>query len=93
MALAKGRMDVEGCRKLVANILPEVARPVYAIDTSTYMRSDAETNPEHGVYYHASRHSAGKLVVAGACSLVASRRRTLLTLNPGVESSLNGSNQ
>jgi hypothetical protein len=64
-ALAKGRMDVEGIRKLVVGTLPEVARPVYAIDTSTYIRGDAETSPERGVYYHASRHSAGKPVVAG----------------------------
>ena len=38
---------------------------MYAIDTSTYIRSDAETSPERGVYYHSSRHSAGKPVVAG----------------------------
>lgn len=64
-ALAKGRMDIEGVRMLVASTVPDVARPVYAIDTSTYLRSDAETSPERGVYYHTSRHSAGKPVVAG----------------------------
>ncbi len=64
-ALAKGRMDVEGTRRLVASTLPKTDRPVYAIDTSTYIRSDAETSPERGIYYHSSRHSAGKPVVAG----------------------------
>lgn len=64
-ALTKGRMDLKGIRKLVASTLPETDRPVYAIDTSTYIRSDAETSPERGVYYHSSRHSAGKPVVAG----------------------------
>ena len=64
-ALAKGRMDVEGTRRLVASTLPNMERPVYAIDTSTYIRSDAETSPERGIYYHSSRHSAGKPVVAG----------------------------
>ena len=64
-ALAKGRMDVGGIRKLVASTLPNRERPVYAIDTSTYIRSDAETSPERGVYYYSSRHSAGKPVVAG----------------------------
>lgn len=64
-ALAKGRMDVEGVRQLVASTLPKTDRPVYAIDTSTYIRSDAGTSPGRGVYYHSSRHSAGKPVVAG----------------------------
>ncbi len=64
-ALAKGRMEIEGVRRLVANTLPKTDRPVYAIDTSTYIRGDAETSPERGVYYHSSRHSAGKPVVAG----------------------------
>jgi hypothetical protein len=35
-ALAKGRMDVEGIRNLVASTLPKENRPVYAIDTSTF---------------------------------------------------------
>lgn len=64
-AVAKGRMDIRGIRQLVASTLPETGRPVYAIDTSTYLRSDAETSPERGIYYHSSRHSAGKPVVAG----------------------------
>ena len=29
------------------------------------IRSDAETSPERGIYYHSCRHSAGKPVVAG----------------------------
>ena len=64
-ALVKGRIDVEGIRQLVASTLPTTEHPVYAIDTSTYIRSDAETSPERGIYYHSSRHSAGKPVVAG----------------------------
>lgn len=64
-ALTKGRMDVAGIRRLVVSTMPTTERPVYAIDTSTYIRSAAETSPERGVYYHTSRHSAGKPVVAG----------------------------
>ena len=58
-------MEVEGIRKLVASTLPKENRPVYAIDTSTYIRSDAGISPERGIYDHTSRHSAGKPVVAG----------------------------
>ncbi len=39
--------------------------PAYAVDVSVVARSDAECSPERGYYYHASRHSAGKPIVAG----------------------------
>jgi hypothetical protein len=39
--------------------------PVYAVDVSVWPRSDAETSPERGFYYHPSRHSAGQPIVAG----------------------------
>jgi hypothetical protein len=39
--------------------------PIYAVDVSVWPRSDAETSPERGLYYHASRHSAGQPIVAG----------------------------
>ncbi len=46
--------------------------PVYAVDVSVVARCDAEARPERGYYHHASRHSAGKPIVAGwAYSFVA----------------------
>jgi len=38
---------------------------VFAVDASTWARCDAETSPERGFYYSASKHSAGKPIVAG----------------------------
>ncbi len=39
--------------------------PVYAVDVSVWDCCDAETSPERGFYYHPSRHSAGRPIVAG----------------------------
>jgi hypothetical protein len=38
---------------------------VSALDTSVWPRDDAETSPERGDSYSASRHSAGQPIVAG----------------------------
>ena len=38
---------------------------VFAVDASTWPRCDAETSPERGFYYSASKHSAGQPIVAG----------------------------
>jgi DDE superfamily endonuclease len=38
---------------------------VFAVDGTSWPRCDAETSPERGYYYHPSRHSAGKPIVAG----------------------------
>ena len=38
---------------------------VFAVDASTWDRCDAETSPERGFYYSASKHSAGQPIVAG----------------------------
>jgi hypothetical protein len=38
--------------------------PVYGVDASVWPRCDAEISPERG-YYHPSRYSAGKPIVAG----------------------------
>ena len=40
-------------------------QPIYAVDTSSWPRCDAETSPDRGFYYHPSRHSAGQPLVAG----------------------------
>ncbi len=39
--------------------------PIYAVDASVWMRSDAATSPGRAIYSHPSRHSAGQPVVAG----------------------------
>lgn len=41
--------------------------PVFAVDASSWARCDAETSPERGFYYSASKHSAGQPIVAGWC--------------------------
>jgi hypothetical protein len=35
------------------------------VDVSVWPRCDAETSPQRGFYYHPSRHSAGRPIVAG----------------------------
>jgi Transposase DDE domain len=62
--LAQGRIDIDALRDVLA-ALPLGGEPVYAVDVSVWPRCDAETSPERGFYYHPSRHSAGKPIVAG----------------------------
>lgn len=64
-ALAQGRVDPEAARELLADSLPGVSCPVFAVDVSVWVRSDAECSPGRGYYYHPSRHSAGQPIVAG----------------------------
>ncbi len=54
------RLRAALCRRPLAQGLP-----AYAVDVSVVARGDAECSPERGYYYHASRHSAGKPIVAG----------------------------
>src|SRR5215208_2556639 len=65
-ALNRGRIDAESLRRLLArHPLAESQTPIYAVDVSVWDRCDAECSPERGFYYHPSRHSAGKPIVAG----------------------------
>jgi hypothetical protein len=64
-ALSAGAVDVPALRALVARHRLDDGQPVYAVDTSAWPRNDAEASPERGYYYHPSRHSAGKPIVAG----------------------------
>ncbi len=64
-ALARGQVDVEAMRDLVAEHRPRHWPLVFAVDASTWARCDAETSPERGFYYSASKHSAGQPIVAG----------------------------
>jgi hypothetical protein len=64
-ALAKGRIDTDRLRALLVDNRPERWPAVFAVDASTVERCDAETSPERGFYYSASRHSAGQPIVAG----------------------------
>jgi DDE superfamily endonuclease len=64
-ALARGRIDAERLRDLLADYPLEGEQPVYAVDVTTWPRCDAECSPERGYYYHPSRHSAGQPIVAG----------------------------
>jgi DDE superfamily endonuclease len=64
-ALTHGRMARQALRDLVARPPLAEGHPLYAVDVSVWPRCDAETSPERGYYYHASRHSAGPPIVAG----------------------------
>jgi hypothetical protein len=64
-ALARGRIDAEALRRALVSHRPADWPAVFAVDASTWPRCDAETSPERGFYYSASRHSAGQPIVAG----------------------------
>src|SRR5215204_1938434 len=66
-ALSHGRIGEEALRKLLARhpLAESGATPVYAVDVSVWPRCDAEASPERAYYYHPSRHSAGRPIVAG----------------------------
>ena len=64
-ALARGEVDAERLRDLLAGSLPATDPPVFAVDVTTWPRCDAECSPERGYYYHPSRHSAGQPIIAG----------------------------
>jgi hypothetical protein len=64
-ALERGQVDAEAMRDLLAAHRPAGWPLVFAVDESTWARCDAETSPERGFYYSASKHSAGQPIVAG----------------------------
>jgi hypothetical protein len=64
-ALARGRIDTERLRDLLASSLPDADPLVFAVDVTTWPRCDAECSPCRGYYYHPSRHSAGQPIIAG----------------------------
>jgi DDE superfamily endonuclease len=64
-ALARGSLDAEQLRRLLVENRPAGWPNVFAVDASTWDRCDAETSPERGFYYSASKHSAGQPIVAG----------------------------
>src|SRR5215211_4393428 len=64
-ALARGEVDAERLRDLLAGCLPADDPLVFAVDVTTWPRCDAECSPERGYYYHPSRHSAGQPIIAG----------------------------
>jgi len=64
-ALARGRLDLQRLRLLLVAHRPAGWPAVFAVDASTWDRCDAETSPERGFHYSASKHSAGQPIVAG----------------------------
>ena len=64
-ALSNGRVDEDRLRSLLVATRPADWSLVFAVDASTWARSDAETSPERGFYHSASKHSAGQPIVAG----------------------------
>ncbi|MGH3443714.1 MAG: NF041680 family putative transposase [Nitriliruptorales bacterium] len=64
-ALAHGSLDPDRLRQVLVEHRPAGWPAVFAVDASTWDRCDAETSPERGFYYHASKHSAGQPIVAG----------------------------
>jgi hypothetical protein len=64
-ALAAGEVDADALRAVLAARPLAGGQSIYAVDVSAWPRCDAEASPERGYYYHPSRHSAGKPIVAG----------------------------
>jgi hypothetical protein len=64
--MARGRVDTDRLRDLLASSLPDADPPVFAVNVTTWPRCDAECSPERGFYYHPSRHSAGQPIIAGS---------------------------
>ncbi len=64
-ALALGEIDEAALRALLVVKRPKDWPAVFAVDASTWERSDAECSPERGFYHSASKHSAGQPIVAG----------------------------
>jgi hypothetical protein len=64
-ALARGAVDAEALRTLLARHPLAADPPIFAIDVSVWPRCDAEASPDRGYSYHPSRHSAGQPIVAG----------------------------
>ena len=63
--LALGEIDGERLSRLLVEHRPEHGPLIFAVDTSTWERCDAECSPERGFYHSASKHSAGQPIVAG----------------------------
>ena len=63
--LARGGIDTAALRRLLVANRPAGWPLVFAVDASTWARCDAETSPQRGFYYSASKHSAGQPIVAG----------------------------
>ena len=55
-ALARGEIDAEALRALLARHPLGAEPPIYAVDVSVWPRCDAEASPARGDYYHPSRH-------------------------------------
>ncbi len=66
-SLDRGSIDTDALRALLVANRPAGWPLVFAVDASSWARCDAETSPERGFYYSASRHSAGQPIVAGWC--------------------------
>jgi hypothetical protein len=64
-ALALGSIDTDWLRRTLVGYRPAKWPLVFAVDASTWARCDAETSPERGFHYSASKHSAGQPIVAG----------------------------
>lgn len=64
-ALAAGQIMTAALEPVLAAHPLAGGEPIYAVDVSVWPRCDAETSPERGMYYHASRHSSGQPIVAG----------------------------
>ena len=64
-ALSKGEVDQDQLRELLVRSRPTGWPLIFAVDASTWERSDAETSPERGFYHSASKHLAGQPIVAG----------------------------
>jgi DDE superfamily endonuclease len=64
-AVRRGTLHADRLRAALCRSPLAQGLPADAVDVSVVPRGDAECSPERGYDYHASRHSAGKPIVAG----------------------------
>jgi hypothetical protein len=64
-ALARGSIDATRLGRLLVEHRPKDWPLIFAVDGSTWDRCAAETSPERGFYFSASKHSSGQPIVAG----------------------------
>src|SRR5260221_13581507 len=68
-ALSVGQITTPALEHLLGTHPLAGGEPIDAVDVSVWPRCDAETSPERGMYYHASRHPAAQPIVAWALRL------------------------
>jgi hypothetical protein len=80
---AARRADAGALEDLLAACHPAGWPLVFAVDATTWPQAAAQTSPGRGLYYHPSRQTDGRPVVAGWCYQMVSQLTFAMTRGPG----------